>query len=239
MAYTLACHTTLFAAIGPDSATELGGCPDPARLSVIAIHGTADRNIPYDGGRGDGIAHIDGPAIPALAASWRRTDHCASPVIKTAGAVTTSAARCPAGRAVELDHHRRSGASVARGRARPARPEAAAHRPAVHGPERDAGHLAVLRGPPSPLSPAARAPTVPHLRARAPVVPQPAPRSPALRAPAPPPRCRAQPRGPHRPSPGPAAVPGPRRPAARAPLPHPPRAPTSFPERLYRYSLYR
>jgi polyhydroxybutyrate depolymerase len=102
MAYTLACHTTLFAAIGPDSATELGGCPDPARLSVIAIHGTADRNIPYGGGRGDGIAHIDGPAIPALNASWRRTDHCASPVIKTAGVVTISAARCPAGRAVEL-----------------------------------------------------------------------------------------------------------------------------------------
>ena len=102
MAYTLACRTALFAAIGPDSATELGGCPDPARLSVIAIHGTADRNIPYDGGRGDGIAHIDGPAIPALNASWRRTDHCAAPVIKTAGVVTTSAARCPGGRAVEL-----------------------------------------------------------------------------------------------------------------------------------------
>ena len=102
MAYTLACHTTLFAAIGPDSATERGGCPDPARLSVIAIHGTADRNIPYGGGRGDGIAHIDGPAIPALNASWRRTDHCASPVTKTAGVVTTSAARCPAGRAVEV-----------------------------------------------------------------------------------------------------------------------------------------
>ena len=67
MAYTLACRTTLFAAIGPDSATELGGCPDPARLSVIAIHGTADRNIPYARRRGDGIAHIDGPAIPALA----------------------------------------------------------------------------------------------------------------------------------------------------------------------------
>jgi polyhydroxybutyrate depolymerase len=102
MAYDLACHTTIFAAIGPDSATELGGCPAPARTSVIAIHGTADKNIPYDGGAGDGIAHIDGPAVPAVNASWRQTDHCTAPAVSTAGAVTTSIATCPAGRAVEL-----------------------------------------------------------------------------------------------------------------------------------------
>jgi polyhydroxybutyrate depolymerase len=102
MAYTLACHTTIFAAIGPDSATELGSCPAPAPISVIHIHGTADKNIPYNGGLGDGRAHIDGPAIPALNASWRGTGHCAAPVIKTAGVVTTSAAGCPDGRTVEL-----------------------------------------------------------------------------------------------------------------------------------------
>jgi polyhydroxybutyrate depolymerase len=102
MAYTLACHTTIFAAIGPDSATELGSCPVPAPLSVIHIHGTADKNIPYQGGEGDGVAHIDGPAIPALNATWRGIDHCAAPVITTAGVVTTSTATCPAGRTVEL-----------------------------------------------------------------------------------------------------------------------------------------
>ena len=62
MAYTLACHTTIFAAIGPDSATELGSCPAPAPVSVIHIHGTADKTIPYNGGPGSGPAHIDGPA---------------------------------------------------------------------------------------------------------------------------------------------------------------------------------
>ena len=102
MAYTLACHTTIFAAIGPDSATELGRCPSPAPVSVIGIHGTADQNIPYDGGEGDGTAHIDGPAIPALNATWRAIDHCAAPLVKTAGVVTTSIASCPAGRTVEL-----------------------------------------------------------------------------------------------------------------------------------------
>jgi polyhydroxybutyrate depolymerase len=102
MAYTLACHTAIFAAIGPDSATELGSCPDPAPVSVIHIHGTADTRIPYHGGRGTGVAHIDGPAVPAVNASWRRVDRCAAPVTTTAGAVTTSTAGCPDGRTVEL-----------------------------------------------------------------------------------------------------------------------------------------
>jgi polyhydroxybutyrate depolymerase len=102
MAYTLACRTGIFAAIGPDSATQLGNCPHPALVSVIAIHGTADQRIPYAGGRGAGIAHIDGPAVPAVNAAWRHTDNCASPVMSTAGPVTTSVANCQAGRSVEL-----------------------------------------------------------------------------------------------------------------------------------------
>jgi polyhydroxybutyrate depolymerase len=102
MAYTLACRTSIFAAIGPDSATELGSCPAPHPLSVIHIHGTADQSIPYQGGEGGGVAHIDGPSVPSLNARWRGIDHCATPAVKTAGAVTTSTASCPAGHAVEL-----------------------------------------------------------------------------------------------------------------------------------------
>ena len=102
MAYDLACHTAIFAAIGPDSATLLGSCEHPARLSVIAIHGTADENIPYDGGRGDGFAHIDGPSVPSINAAWRQADGCAAPKFSTHATVTTSVARCPGGRAVEL-----------------------------------------------------------------------------------------------------------------------------------------
>jgi hypothetical protein len=51
------------------------------------------------------------------------------------------------------DHDRRRGAPVARRYAQPAGPAAPAHRPAIHRPERHAGHLAVLRRA-SPLSPA-------------------------------------------------------------------------------------
>ena len=102
MAYRLACDTKLFAAIGPDSATLLGACPSPAPASVIHIHGTADHNIPYGGGPGDGSAHIDGPAVPAVIADWRATDRCAAPETSVTGVVTTSSAACPDGRTVEL-----------------------------------------------------------------------------------------------------------------------------------------
>lgn len=102
LAYTLACQTTIFAAIGPDSATQLGSCDQPAPLSIIHIHGSADATIPYDGGKGNGSQHIDGPAIPALNAGWRGIDRCGQPVITTEGAVTTSIASCPDGRTVEL-----------------------------------------------------------------------------------------------------------------------------------------
>ncbi len=102
LAYRLACDTRLFAAIGPDSATLLGPCPAPAPISVIHIHGTADRNIPYNGGRGDGFAHIDGPAVPSVIATWRATDDCAPPTSSVSGVVATSTAACPDGRSVEL-----------------------------------------------------------------------------------------------------------------------------------------
>ncbi len=103
MSYTLACRTRLFAAIGPDSATELAPCPNPAPLSVIHIHGAADPTIRYDGGPGQDVGVvIDGPAIPEVNARWRAIDGCAQPTIVTRGDVTTSIAACPQHRAVEL-----------------------------------------------------------------------------------------------------------------------------------------
>lgn len=104
MDYRLACSTTLFAAIGPDSATELGSCDTPAPLSVIHIHGAADERIPYAGGQGSGSAHIDGPAAPALVGDWRRIDDCAAPTLTTSdhGVIATSTAPCAHGRTVEL-----------------------------------------------------------------------------------------------------------------------------------------
>lgn len=102
MAYMLACHTDVFAAIGPDAATQLDACASPQPTSVLAIHGTADRSVRYDGGPGDGVARIDGPPVPDVNAFWRNVDQCVRPVVTTAGAVTTSSADCADGRGVTL-----------------------------------------------------------------------------------------------------------------------------------------
>jgi polyhydroxybutyrate depolymerase len=102
LAYHLACSTSIFAAIGPVAATELGACPDPEPLSVIHVHGTADTNIRYDGSQGAGVGKIDGPPVPDLIASWRAVDGCGPPTATTADPVTVETATCPSGRAVEL-----------------------------------------------------------------------------------------------------------------------------------------
>ncbi|WP_328351502.1 polyhydroxybutyrate depolymerase [Mycobacterium sp. NBC_00419] len=102
MAYKLACNTAVFAAIGPDSATQLDSCPAPSPTSVVHIHGTADPVVRYGGQPGQGFARIDGPAVPEVNAFWRGIDRCAPPVMTVDGALTTSAADCPDRRSVEL-----------------------------------------------------------------------------------------------------------------------------------------
>ena len=99
MAYRLACDTNVFAAIGPDAATMLGDCPRPAPVSIIHLHGSADRNIPYDGSPGDGVANIDGPPVPDVITSWRTVDRCQP----ARNQDTTSVADCADGRTVELE----------------------------------------------------------------------------------------------------------------------------------------
>ena len=100
MSYTLACTTGVFAAIGPDAATQLNSCRSPHPTSVLHIHGTADRLVPYNGGQGFSV--INGPSAPDLNAFWRNVDQCAAPVASTDGPVTKSTAVCAQGRSVVL-----------------------------------------------------------------------------------------------------------------------------------------
>jgi len=92
MSYTLACNTSIFAAIGPDAATQLNLCGSPHPTSVMAIHGTADPFVPYKGGQG--LSVINGPSVPDVDAFWRNVDQCGAPAATTSGAVTTSNAGC-------------------------------------------------------------------------------------------------------------------------------------------------
>jgi polyhydroxybutyrate depolymerase len=102
MSYRLACTTAIFAAIGPDSATQLDPCQSPHPTSVIHLHGTADTRIRYAGGQGNGFARINGPPVSDVNAFWRNVDRCAAPTVTTSGALTTSSADCPDGRSVVL-----------------------------------------------------------------------------------------------------------------------------------------
>ncbi|OBG34253.1 polyhydroxybutyrate depolymerase [Mycobacterium alsense] len=100
MSYTLACSTEVFAAIGPVAGTQLNACPAPRPASVMHIHGTADRLVPYGGGPGYSV--INGPSAPDVNAFWRNVDRCGAPSTTTDGPVTTSTAGCAGGRGVVL-----------------------------------------------------------------------------------------------------------------------------------------
>jgi polyhydroxybutyrate depolymerase len=84
LAYALACNAGTFAAIGPDSATQLDACKAPDPISVMHIHATADPRIRYHGGPGWGVATPNGgPSMPDLNAFWRNVDGCAPPSFAT------------------------------------------------------------------------------------------------------------------------------------------------------------
>ena len=100
MSYTLACTTDIFAAIGPVAGTQLNSCRTAHPMSVLHIHGTADRLVPYGGGQGFSV--INGPSVPEVNTFWRNVDQCGTPAVATNGAVTTSTAGCAAGRGVVL-----------------------------------------------------------------------------------------------------------------------------------------
>jgi polyhydroxybutyrate depolymerase len=99
-AYRLACDTELFAAVAPVAGTLLGACPAPAPVSLIHVHGLADRRVRYDGQPGEGVGRIDGPPVPEVIASWRAVDGCEPPTVTTAATVTRSVAACRDGHAV-------------------------------------------------------------------------------------------------------------------------------------------
>src|ERR1700733_12345363 len=100
MSYALACNSGIFAAIGPDSATMLDACPAPHPTSVIHIHGTADKLVPYHGGNASSA--VNGPPVPDVNAFWLKVDQCGAAHVTTHAPLTTSTAACADKRSVEL-----------------------------------------------------------------------------------------------------------------------------------------
>ncbi|HEX8906030.1 MAG TPA: PHB depolymerase family esterase [Longimicrobiaceae bacterium] len=107
MAYLVGCALgDRFAAIAPVSGElTVPDCRPPRPVSVLAIHGTADEHIPFNGGVGPrALARHDARSVAYAIDTWRRLDGCpAAPTVRTAGEVVhTSYAPCSRGTAVEL-----------------------------------------------------------------------------------------------------------------------------------------
>jgi polyhydroxybutyrate depolymerase len=103
MAYRLACESALpIAAIAPVAATLAVPCDRPQHVSVLHVHGLADRNVPFDGGPGSGFVRMTYRPVSAALDVFRKADACAAPVTTTAGPVTTARSACANGNVVEL-----------------------------------------------------------------------------------------------------------------------------------------
>ena len=103
MAYRLACESALpIAAIAPVAATLTVACEHPQHVSVLHVHGLADRNVPVGGGVGNGFVRVSYRPVASALAVFRTADACAAPVTTAAGPVTTARSACANGKAVQL-----------------------------------------------------------------------------------------------------------------------------------------
>jgi polyhydroxybutyrate depolymerase len=106
MSYALACRlSSRIAAVAPVAATLLTPCAPSRPVSVLHVHGLADRNIPFGGGPGTkGVTGTDWPPVRVGVDRWRRVDGCPSRSRTTVGGgvTTTLWAPCHTGTAVQL-----------------------------------------------------------------------------------------------------------------------------------------
>ncbi|SOD99996.1 polyhydroxybutyrate depolymerase [Blastococcus haudaquaticus] len=102
MSYTLACSTDVVAAIAPVAGTMLGDCADPAPVSVLHLHGTADAVVRMDGEPGERLADVDPPPVDDVVEFWRSVDRCLEPAEVSEDRVRRSVSGCADGRSVEL-----------------------------------------------------------------------------------------------------------------------------------------
>ncbi|MDE2030284.1 MAG: polyhydroxybutyrate depolymerase [Alphaproteobacteria bacterium] len=104
MAYRYACEGSFsVAAFGSVSGDMTASCPHPRAVSLMEIHGLADRNIPFKGGRGSkGVTHIDWPPVAQTVGIFRRAGECTAPATSTKGPVKTEMSACKGGREVVL-----------------------------------------------------------------------------------------------------------------------------------------
>jgi polyhydroxybutyrate depolymerase len=107
MANRLACDLAdRFAAIATVPGTFYASSCRPSRpVSVIALHGTADTSMPYEGGNGLPTSpnpEMVQPSVESVLGDWRERFACATPTVERAPPVTKTTARCRGGADVVL-----------------------------------------------------------------------------------------------------------------------------------------
>ena len=104
MAYRYACEARVtVAAIGPVAGTFSQACPYPKPVSVLAIHGLADQNVPFAGGPGTkGVTKGNWLSVEQTLDAFRNASRCGPAATQKAGAVQTSTAHCEQGREIVL-----------------------------------------------------------------------------------------------------------------------------------------
>jgi polyhydroxybutyrate depolymerase len=103
MSYRLACELSdRIVGIGVVAGTlGIDDCAPTQPVSIMHIHGTADQNLPIDGGIGPkSIAGVDFPPPRDGFATLAAADACPAPTTTVEGAVTTESSPCTAGTAV-------------------------------------------------------------------------------------------------------------------------------------------
>jgi polyhydroxybutyrate depolymerase len=102
MTYAWACaRPGALAGIGPVAGALVTGCPAPAPMTVVAVHGTADERVPFAGGRGpSGVVF---PSFDASLAPFRATDTCPPAAPVDAVPAHVDARTCVDGRRVVTD----------------------------------------------------------------------------------------------------------------------------------------
>ena len=109
MAYLVACtlagRVAAIAPVAGEMTMSANECRPARPVAVLAIHGTADRNLPFDGGPGArALAVHDVRSVAAAIDFWRRNNRCAdAPATEHNGGVArTRYGGCSDGSDVEL-----------------------------------------------------------------------------------------------------------------------------------------
>ena len=104
MSYRYACEGRQdLAAIGPVAGTLSYACAQAHPVSVLAIHGLDDANVPFAGGAGSkGVTPGRWQPVPATLELLRDAARCAPATTTRDGPLQTTDARCAQGRAVVL-----------------------------------------------------------------------------------------------------------------------------------------